>query len=146
MWISSGCGSAVVRRSSRSLLGFGVSLPVAWSHPTLVRCKAFYPAEFFFSKLFPLPKPTVVKIGPPFAEPIRCLSCGNQSYRCHGRFVFITHPPTLFNLLQFSPSTYSSLFLSFTYICLSYSPTPKKKSTYSPFDGTVILCLCSSSC
>ena len=145
MWISSGCGSAVVRRSSRSLRGFGVSLPVAWSHPTLARCKAFYPAEFFFSKLSPLPKPTVVKIGPPFAEPIRCISCGNQSYRCHGRFIFITHPPTLFNLLQFSPSTYSSLCLSFTYICLSYSPKPKK-NTYSPFDGTVILCLCSSSC
>ena len=47
VWISSGCGSAVVRRSSRSLRGFGVSLPVAWSHPTLARCKAFYPAEFF---------------------------------------------------------------------------------------------------
>jgi len=47
VWISSGCGSAVVRRSSRSLRGFGVSLPVAWSHPTLARCKAFYPADFF---------------------------------------------------------------------------------------------------
>jgi hypothetical protein len=100
VWISSGCGSAVVRRSSRSLRGFGVSLPVAWSHPTLATCKAFYPAEFFFSKLFPLPKPTVMKIGPPFAEPIRCISCGNQSYRCHGRFVFFI-TPTLFNLLQF---------------------------------------------
>jgi len=42
VWISSGCGSAVVRRSSRSLRGFGVSLPVAWSHPTLARCKASY--------------------------------------------------------------------------------------------------------
>ena len=44
VWISSGCGSAVVRRSSRSLHGFGVSLPVAWSHPTLARYKASYSA------------------------------------------------------------------------------------------------------
>ena len=43
VWISSGCGSAVVRRSSQSLRGFGVSLPVAWSHPTLARYKASYP-------------------------------------------------------------------------------------------------------
>jgi len=44
VWISFGCGSAVVRRSSRSLRGFGVSLPVAWSHPTLARYKASYSA------------------------------------------------------------------------------------------------------
>ena len=42
VWISFGCGSAVVRRSSRSLRGFGVPLPVAWSHLTLVRYKASY--------------------------------------------------------------------------------------------------------
>ena len=39
VWISSGCGSTVVRRSSRSLRGFGASLPVAWSHPTLAGIK-----------------------------------------------------------------------------------------------------------
>jgi hypothetical protein len=39
VWISSGCGSAVVRRSSQSLHSFGVSLPVAWSLPTLIRYK-----------------------------------------------------------------------------------------------------------
>ena len=44
VWISSGCGSAVVRRSSQSLRGLGVSLPVAWSHPTLARYKASYSA------------------------------------------------------------------------------------------------------
>ena len=44
VWISSGCGSVVVRRSSRSLSGFDVSLPVAWSHPTLARYKASYSA------------------------------------------------------------------------------------------------------
>jgi hypothetical protein len=49
VWISSGCGSAVVRRSSRSLRGFGASLPVARSHPTLVRYKASYP--LFISNL-----------------------------------------------------------------------------------------------
>ena len=54
--------------------------------------KPFTPLNFFFSKLSPLPKPTVVKIGPPFAEPIRCISCGNQSYRCHGRFIFFNPP------------------------------------------------------
>ena len=44
VWISSGCGFMVVRRSSRSLPGFGASLPVAWSHPTLARYKASYSA------------------------------------------------------------------------------------------------------
>ena len=39
VWISSGRGSAVVRRSSRSHRGFGVSLPVAWSRPTLAGIK-----------------------------------------------------------------------------------------------------------
>ena len=39
VWISSGCGSVVVWRSSRSLRGFGASLPVAWSHPTLAGIK-----------------------------------------------------------------------------------------------------------
>jgi hypothetical protein len=47
VWISSGCGSAVVRRSSRSLHGFGVSLPLAWSPPTLIRYKVSY--LLFFS-------------------------------------------------------------------------------------------------
>jgi hypothetical protein len=42
VWISSSCGSAIVRRSSRSLHGFGVSLPVAWSPPTLIRYKVSY--------------------------------------------------------------------------------------------------------
>ena len=35
------CGSAIVWRSSRSPQGFGVSLPVAWSHPTLAGIKLF---------------------------------------------------------------------------------------------------------
>jgi hypothetical protein len=48
VWISSGCGSAVVRRSSRSLHSFGVSLPVAWSPPSLIRYKVSYP--LFISK------------------------------------------------------------------------------------------------
>jgi hypothetical protein len=48
VWISSGCGSVVVRISSRSLHGFSVSLPVTWSPPTLIRYKVSYP--LFFSK------------------------------------------------------------------------------------------------
>jgi hypothetical protein len=48
VWISSGCGSTVVRSSIESLHGFGVSLPVAWSPQTLIRYKASYP--LFFSK------------------------------------------------------------------------------------------------
>jgi hypothetical protein len=48
VWISSGCGSAIVQRSSWSLHAFGVSLPVAWSSPTLVRYKVSY--SLFFSK------------------------------------------------------------------------------------------------
>ena len=35
------CGSAIVRRLSRSPQGFGVSLPVAWSYPTLAGIKLF---------------------------------------------------------------------------------------------------------
>ena len=35
------CGSVIVRRSSRSPQGFGASLPVAWSHPTLAGIKLF---------------------------------------------------------------------------------------------------------
>jgi len=35
------CGSAIVQRSSRSPQGFGASLPVAWSHPTLAGIKLF---------------------------------------------------------------------------------------------------------
>ena len=41
VWISPICGSAIVRRSSRSPQGFGASLPVAWSHPTLAGIKLF---------------------------------------------------------------------------------------------------------
>jgi hypothetical protein len=41
------CGSAIVRRSSRDRHGFGVSLPVAWSHPTLAGIKLVIPAIFF---------------------------------------------------------------------------------------------------
>jgi hypothetical protein len=37
------CGSVVVRRLSRSPQGFGVSLPVAWSHLTMLRYKVSYP-------------------------------------------------------------------------------------------------------
>jgi hypothetical protein len=48
VWLSSGCASAAVWRSSRSLHGFGVSLPVAWSPPTLIRYKVNYP--LFFNK------------------------------------------------------------------------------------------------
>jgi hypothetical protein len=48
VWISSGCASAVIWRLSRSLQGFSVSLPVAWSPPTLIRYKVSYP--LFFSK------------------------------------------------------------------------------------------------
>jgi hypothetical protein len=40
--ISSVCDFVVVRRSSRSLHGFNVSLPVAWSPPTLIRNKVTY--------------------------------------------------------------------------------------------------------
>jgi hypothetical protein len=42
VWISFGCCSAVARRPSRSLHGFGVSFPVAWSPPTLIRYKLSY--------------------------------------------------------------------------------------------------------
>ena len=43
VWINPGCGSMVVRRSSRSLRGFGASLPIAWSHPTLAGIKLVTP-------------------------------------------------------------------------------------------------------
>jgi hypothetical protein len=52
VWISSGCRSAVVQRSSRTLHGFDVSLPVAWSPPTLIRYKVSYPLSFSTFTLF----------------------------------------------------------------------------------------------
>ena len=82
------CGSAIVWRSSRSPHGFGASLPVAWSHPTLVKYKASCP-------LFSASCPLFVNLlswrsGHPCVDSYRHLSCGNQSYCCHGRFCY--HP------------------------------------------------------
>jgi hypothetical protein len=48
VWISSGCGSAVVWRSSRSLHDIGVSLPIALSPPNMTRDKVSY--TLLFSK------------------------------------------------------------------------------------------------
>ena len=121
VWISSGCGSAVVRRSSRSLRGFGVSLPVAWSHPTLARCKAFYPAEFF-SASYPRYQNLLSWRSGQFAEPIWCISCGNQSYRCHGRFVY---HPLIYHLF----TIYYCFHPSYIYICFAISYSPQKSHT-----------------
>ena len=51
------CGSAIVWRSSRSPQGFGASLSVAWSHPTLVGIKLFnrcsqqnYPCSWIYCR------------------------------------------------------------------------------------------------
>jgi hypothetical protein len=66
-------GSATIRRSSQSLHGFGVSLPVALSHTTFVRYKASYLTVH--SKLSSVSRPTVMEIGP------------------HSRSLFITMTP-----------------------------------------------------
>jgi hypothetical protein len=99
------CGSAVVWRSSRSLRGY----------PLLVA-------------IYLVTKPNAVKIGPslgPFLQ--RSLSCGNQSNRCYGTFLDISHHPTLYHLLY-----------HFVYV-LQSTKKPYKKS-YSHFVGTVTLC------
>jgi hypothetical protein len=110
VWINSSCGYAIVRRSSRSLPGFGASLPIAWSHPTLagiklvIRC---FTASYlcYLCKLF-CSWPTVVKIGPSlYRQQFRYLSSGIQSLVVTTGF-FITHPSTLFNLLLFSTITH----------------------------------------
>ena len=64
---------------------------------------------------------------------LRPLSCGNQSYRCHGRFCYY--------LLIYLFIYHLLLLLSITYICfaISYSPLKSHKKTYSHF---VVLLLC----
>jgi hypothetical protein len=52
VWISSSCGSAVVQRSSQSLHGFGVSLPVSWSLLTLIRYKVSYPLTAVLQQIY----------------------------------------------------------------------------------------------
>jgi hypothetical protein len=96
------CGSVIVRRSSRSPSGFGVSLPVAWSHPTFVRYKASYP-RCFYSKLSLFLNLLPWRSGQNLADSYRYLSCGNQSYCCHGRFCY--HPPIYLSICYwFHPS------------------------------------------
>jgi hypothetical protein len=84
VWISSGCGSAVIRRSSQSLRGFGVSLPVAWSHPTLAGIKLVIRCST--ASYLGVHQPTVVKIGPTlYRYPIgtyQVASSGGQPDHC----------------------------------------------------------------
>jgi hypothetical protein len=68
VWISYGCCSVVVWRSSQSLPGFGISLPDAWSHPTLagiklvIRC--FTASYLCYPCKLSCSWPTIVKIRP----------------------------------------------------------------------------------
>ena len=55
------CGSAIVRRSSRSPQGFGAALPIAWLHTTLAGIKLFTRCSQQSYSCF---EPTVLKIGP----------------------------------------------------------------------------------
>jgi hypothetical protein len=76
----SNCGSLVVWRSSQSLHDFGAYLPITWSHPTLDKYKARYPAVCI--KLSSVLWPTIMKIGPPSR---RFLIIWYQRLRHHGR-------------------------------------------------------------
>jgi hypothetical protein len=105
MWIGSGCGSAVIRRSSRSLHDFGVSLPVAWSPPTLIRYKVSY--LLFFNKFTLLfryfyNQPSYLSThcredrATPSTEYSLIHIIWYQSFRCHGRSYY--HPLIYHNL------------------------------------------------
>ena len=140
VWISSGRGSAVVRRSSRSLRGFGASLPVAWSHPTLVGIKLvilrysqqvilWFPTYYRKDRATPRRFPSV-----PCCWWSLTLIMWYQSSSWHGRSCHHPHHyPCLIYLI---------------YLCLfiSYSPRPHKKNTYNHFAVLLRCVLCSSSC
>ena len=109
--------SAIIRRSSRSPQGFGVSLPVAWSLPTLVRYKASYP--LFSTANYPLfLNLQSGRTGHTLANSYRYLSCGIRAIIVTVGFV-ITHffYPIVYHLLLFS---------SITYICFAISYSPLK--------------------
>ena len=120
VWISSSCGSVVVRRSSRSLCGFGASLPVAWSRPTLVGIKLVI---LRCSQQVILWFPTYCREDRANSrtEIVSVLIMWYQSYRYHGRFCYY--------LLIYLFVYHLLLLLSITYICfaISYSPKPHKK-------------------
>ena len=136
------CGSMIIRRSSRSPQGFGVSLPVAWSHPTLVRYKASYP--LFSTASYPLLFNLLSwRSGHSLADSYRYLSYGIRAIVVTVGFV-ITHLSILF---VYHPLLFSSI----TYICalfVSYSPVKSHtKKSYCLLLVLLISCrLCSSSC
>jgi len=121
------CGFAVVQRSSRSLRGFGASLPVVWSHPTFVRYKTSYP--LFKQVILVLliycreDRATLVPIH------IGNLSIGIKAF-------VVTVGLTIIHISTFS--------LSIVCYCLfiTYSPLKKPQKILKPFDGTIILCFC----
>ena len=126
------CGSAILWRSSRSPQGFGASLPVAWSHPTVAGIKLFthcsqqsYPCSWtyyhedrailvleYISTYHVVIRAIVVTVG----------------------FVITTYLPLVYHLLLFS---------SITYFCfaVSYSPLKSHTKNLQPFIGTDYLVL-----
>jgi hypothetical protein len=124
------CGFAVIWRSRRRLLGFGNFSPTLVAS-NLCQVPSIYPLP---AAIYLVTKPTVVKIGPslgPFLQ--RSLSFGNQSYHCHGRFLVITHPPTLYHLI-------------YHFVYVLHSTKKLHKKSYGHFGGTVTLCPFHSSC
>ena len=112
------CGSAIIRRSSRSPQGFGASLPVAWLHPTLASIKLFTCCS---QQSYPY----------------------SWTYYCEDRAILVLeyigtyHVVSELLLLRYillSPAYLSFvyhllLFLSITYICFSISYSPLKSHT-----------------
>jgi hypothetical protein len=96
VWISSGCGSAVVQRSSRSLRGFGASLPVAGSHPSLVGYKAIYPL---------------------FISNLSCYRCSSISYLS---FFFLSFYSCFFLFYFFYFSYFTNISLYFLFIYFNF--------------------------
>jgi hypothetical protein len=108
VWISSGCGSAVVRRSSRSLRGFGVSLPVAWSHPTLAGIKLVI--HYSTASYLCVHQPTVVKIGPTlYRYPI-------GTYHVVIRAIVVTVGFIIIHLYIHPSFTFATVFIHHIYI------------------------------
>ena len=65
---------------------------------------------------------------------LRPLSCGNKSYRCHGRFCYY--------LLIYLFVYHLLLLLSITYICFAISYSPLKSHKKESYRHFVVLLLC----
>ena len=139
VWISPGlwfCDRSEIESKSSGFRCLSLRRLVA---SNLGRYKAIYP--LFSAKLSLFLNLLSWRSGHPCARIYRHLSCGNQSYRCHGRFLLSpTYLSFVYHLLLFS---------SVSYICFAISYSPLKshtKKSYSLLLVLMILCCLHSSC